>query len=176
VRRKTIAVLGLTFKPNTDDMREAPSLSIITGLQDAGAKVRAYDPEGMDQAQKLLADVKYAPDPYACVEGADALVIVTEWDAFRALDLRRVKGLMRVPIVVDLRNIYMPDELCRHGFAYFGVGQPQEGGPRTAFWTRRTQEVRVNAAAPMPHFTAEVDTAPRHSDGKVAPIRIAKEG
>src|SRR5215211_4469374 len=122
VRGKTIAVLGLTFKPNTDDMREAPSLSIITGLQDAGAKVRAYDPEGMDQAQKLLADVKYAPDPYACVEGADALVIVTEWDAFRALDLRRVKGLMRVPIVVDLRNIYTPDELCRHGFAYFGVG------------------------------------------------------
>src|SRR5829696_1690387 len=119
---KTIAVLGLTFKPNTDDMREAPSLSIIAGLQDAGAKVRAYDPKGMDQAQKLLEDVKYAPDPYACVEGADALVIVTEWDAFRALDLRRVKGLMQVPIVVDLRNIYTPDELCRHGFAYFGVG------------------------------------------------------
>src|SRR5215217_2859932 len=125
VRGKTIAVLGLTFKPNTDDMREAPSLSIITGLQDAGAKVRAYDPEGMDQAQKLLGDVEYAADPYACAEGADALVIVTEWDAFRALDLERIRDALKQPVLVDLRNIYRADDLAEHGFTYVSVGRPE---------------------------------------------------
>ena len=123
VRGKTVAVLGLTFKPNTDDMRDAPSLAIIAALQDAGARVRAYDPEGMEQARTLLTDVDYAPDAYACVEGADALAIVTEWDAFRALDLVRIKRLMRTPVLVDLRNIYTPDEIRRQGFAYVGVGR-----------------------------------------------------
>jgi UDPglucose 6-dehydrogenase len=129
VRGKTVAVLGLTFKPNTDDMREAPSLSVIAALQDAGAKVRAYDPQGMDQAKALLAGVAYAHDPYGCAEGADALVIVTEWDLFRALDLARLKALLRQPVVVDLRNIYRPDEMARHGFTYVSVGRSSEGPP-----------------------------------------------
>ena len=123
VRGKTVAVLGLAFKPNTDDMREAPSLTIIAALQDAGARVRAYDPEGMEQARAVLDDVEYADDPYACAEGADALVIVTEWDAFRALDLDRIKRLMREPVLVDLRNIYRPDEMYRRGFTYLSVGR-----------------------------------------------------
>jgi len=122
VRGKRVALLGLTFKPNTDDMRDAPSLSIIAGLQDAGAQIVAYDPEGMEQARPLLQAVAYAEDAYACAEGADALVIVTEWNAFRALDLARLKGLMRAPVLVDLRNIYAPAETERHGFAYSGIG------------------------------------------------------
>jgi UDPglucose 6-dehydrogenase len=124
VRGKTIAVLGLTFKPNTDDMREAPSLSIIAALQDGGATVRAYDPEGMEQARRMLEGVEYAEDPYACAEDADALVIVTEWDAFRALDLDRIKGAMRQPVLVDLRNIYRPADLAEAGFTYVSVGRP----------------------------------------------------
>src|SRR5215212_1143327 len=103
VRGKIIAVLGLTFKPNTDDMREAPSLSIIAALQEAGAVIRAHDPEGVEQARAYLKDVTYAQSPYDCATGADALVIVTEWDAFRALDLERLKRLMRAPVLVDLR-------------------------------------------------------------------------
>ena len=122
VRGKRVALLGLTFKPNTDDMRDAPSLSIIAGLQDAGAAIVAYDPEGMEQARPLLDGVAYAEDAYACAEGADALVIVTEWNAFRALDLARLKGLMRAPVLVDLRNVYASGEAERHGFAYSGVG------------------------------------------------------
>ncbi|MCP2083389.1 UDP-glucose dehydrogenase family protein [Methylorubrum extorquens] len=122
VRGKRVALLGLTFKPNTDDMRDAPSLSIIAGLQDAGAQIVAYDPEGMEQARPLLQGVAYAEDAYACAEGADALVIVTEWNAFRALDLARLKGLMRAPVLVDLRNIYAPAETERHGFTYSGIG------------------------------------------------------
>ena len=124
VRGSTIAVLGLTFKPNTDDMREAPSIALITALQDAGAKVRAYDPEGMKQAHTILADVEYADSAYACIAGADALVIVTEWDAFRALDLQRVKALLKRPVLIDLRNIYRPEEVTRHGFTYEGLGRP----------------------------------------------------
>ena len=127
VRGKTIALLGLTFKPNTDDMRDAPSLAIVTALQDMGASVRAYDPEGMEAAARLLNDVTYAPNAYACVEGADALVIVTEWDAFRALDLDRIKGLLRAPVVVDLRNIYRPDDMKKRGFSYTGVGRGIKG-------------------------------------------------
>jgi UDPglucose 6-dehydrogenase len=123
VRGKTVAVLGLTFKPNTDDMRDAPSLAVIAALQDAGARVRAYDPEGMEQAKAVLTDVEYAPDPYACAEGADALAIVTEWDAFRALDLPRVKRIMRAPVIVDLRNVYRPHDMRRHGFAYVSIGR-----------------------------------------------------
>src|SRR5499433_2559747 len=123
LRGRTIAVLGLTFKPNTDDMREAPSIALITALHDMGASVRAYDPAGMEQARALLGDVTYCDDAYACAEGADALVIVTEWEQFRALDLARLKQVMARPVVVDLRNIYRPDELARHGFSYVGVGR-----------------------------------------------------
>ncbi len=124
VRDKTIAVLGLTFKPNTDDMREAPSLSIILALQDAGARVRAYDPEGMDQARSLLADVTLTDSAYDCIEGADAMVIVTEWNEFRGLDMRRAKSLLKQPVVVDLRNIYRPAVMAELGFTYSSVGRP----------------------------------------------------
>ncbi len=132
VRGRTIALLGLTFKPNTDDMREAPSLAIVTALQDAGALVRAYDPEGMANAKALLDDVTYCQDPYDCVEGADAVTIVTEWDMFRALDWDRVKRLLRQPVLVDLRNVYSPAEMTGRGFSYFSVGQAGggEGGAR----------------------------------------------
>jgi UDPglucose 6-dehydrogenase len=124
VRGKTIAVLGLTFKPNTDDMREAPSLSIITALQDAGAAVRAHDPEGVEQARSFLSDVSYAHSPYDCAAGADALVIITEWDAYRALDLERIRDSLAAPVIVDLRNIYPPEDMHRRGFAYTSVGRP----------------------------------------------------
>ncbi|KLK93392.1 UDP-glucose 6-dehydrogenase [Microvirga vignae] len=125
VRGKTIAILGLTFKPNTDDMREAPSIAIITALQDAGARVRAYDPEGIEQAQLVMGNVEYADDPYSCAEGAAALVIVTEWDAFRALDMRRLKNIIPSGIVVDLRNIYHPDEMAEYGFTYRSIGRAE---------------------------------------------------
>lgn len=123
VRGKTIAVLGLTFKPNTDDMRDSPAISVIQTLQDAGAVIRAYDPEGVEQARHVLDHVDYCDGPYQAIEGADALAIVTEWDAFRALDLARVKSLLRSPIVVDLRNIYDRAAMEAAGFAYTGVGR-----------------------------------------------------
>ncbi|HWW65413.1 MAG TPA: UDP-glucose/GDP-mannose dehydrogenase family protein [Sphingomonadaceae bacterium] len=123
VRGKTVALLGLTFKPNTDDMRDAPSLSIVRALEDGGASVRAYDPEGHEQARPLLAGVAFAEGPYAAAEGADALVIVTEWDEFRALDLKRMAGLLRQPVLVDLRNVYPPEEVARAGLVYVGVGR-----------------------------------------------------
>jgi len=125
VRGSTIAVLGLTFKPDTDDMREAPSVSIITALRDSGAKIRAFDPEGMKHARSILGDIECANDAYSCMEGADALVIITEWDAFRKLDLQRVKSLLRKPVVADLRNIYQPEEMARLGFSYVSVGRPK---------------------------------------------------
>ncbi|MBV8834974.1 MAG: UDP-glucose/GDP-mannose dehydrogenase family protein [Alphaproteobacteria bacterium] len=125
LRDKTIAVLGLTFKPNTDDMRDAPSIAIVTALQDMGAKVRVYDPIGMEQARHVLGDVVYCDSPYSCAEGAHALVLVTEWEQFRALDLKRVKDLMASPILVDLRNVYQPDDVARQGFVYDSVGRPK---------------------------------------------------
>ncbi|GAC1334820.1 MAG: hypothetical protein NVSMB26_18210 [Beijerinckiaceae bacterium] len=125
IRGKTIALLGLTFKPNTDDMREAPSLALVAGLQDLGARVRAFDPEGLANARDLLHDVDYAEDAYACASGADALVIVTEWDLFRALDLERIKTALKAPLIVDLRNIYEPADMRRRGFNYVSVGRPQ---------------------------------------------------
>jgi UDPglucose 6-dehydrogenase len=127
LRSKTVAVLGLTFKPNTDDMREAPSLALITALQDMGARIRVFDPVGMGQAQAHLTDVTYCKDAYDCAEAADALVIATEWEEFRALDLERVRDLMACPVIVDLRNIYPPEQVYRHGFAYVGVGRPASG-------------------------------------------------
>lgn len=123
LRGKTVAVLGLAFKPNTDDMREAPSIPLIAALQDMGAKVRAYDPESMEQAKSQLSNVAFCQDAYTCAEGASALVIVTEWEQFRALDFKRLKGVMERPVLVDLRNIYQPDDVARHGFAYEGVGR-----------------------------------------------------
>ena len=122
-RGKTVAVLGLTFKPKTDDMREAPSIAVITALQDFGARVRVYDPVGMEQAKLVLSDVTYCQGPYEAAEGADALAIVTEWEEFRALDFRRLRALMRNPVLVDLRNIYVPEDVARAGFAYFSIGR-----------------------------------------------------
>ena len=127
VRGKTVAVLGLTFKPNTDDMREAPSIPLIAGLQEMGATVRAYDPVGMEQAKALMPTVTYCEGPYECVKQAHALVIVTEWEEFRALDLDRLKASMAPkPTVVDLRNIYRPDEMAKHGFVYESIGRPSK--------------------------------------------------
>ena len=125
-RGKTIAVLGLTFKPNTDDMREAPSIPLITALQDMGAKVRAYDPTGMEQAKGLIGNVTFCKDAYDCAEGAAVLVIVTEWEQFRALDFARLRKVMERPVLVDLRNIYRPEEVARHGFIYDSVGRPKK--------------------------------------------------
>lgn len=124
VRGKTIAVLGLTFKPNTDDMREAPSIPLVTALQDMGAKVRVYDPVGMEQAKGMLTDVAYADNAYSCADGASALVIVTEWEQFRALDFHRLKKIMERPVLVDLRNVYRADEVARYGFSYESIGRP----------------------------------------------------
>lgn len=120
---KTVAVLGLAFKPETDDMREAPALGIIRSLVADGAKVRAYDPVAMSEAKKLLPDIEYAEDEYTAVTSADALVFVTEWNQFRALDLARIRDLMTTPKVADLRNIYDPDDMKELGFEYVGVGR-----------------------------------------------------
>ena len=129
VRGKTIGVLGLTFKPNTDDMRDAPAIAIVQALQDAGAIVRAYDPEGMAAAAPLLGEIAYTDSAYAAAEDASAIVIVTEWDAFRALDFARLKAAMAMPVLVDLRNIYRADDLAAAGFAYRSVGRPGDGEP-----------------------------------------------
>jgi UDPglucose 6-dehydrogenase len=120
---KTVGVLGLTFKPNTDDMRDAPSLAIIPALQAKGARVQAFDPEGTHEARMLLKDVSLKENPYDAAEGADVLVIITEWDQFRALDLDRIKLLMNRPALVDLRNIYQPADMRARGFDYTSVGR-----------------------------------------------------
>jgi UDPglucose 6-dehydrogenase len=125
VAGKTVAVLGLTFKPNTDDMREAPSLAIIPALRAEGARIRAYDPEGGREASKLL-DVDLGSDAYEAVSGADGVVILTEWNEFRALDLARMKTLLKRPLIVDLRNIYRPQQMAEAGFEYFSVGRPPD--------------------------------------------------
>ena len=119
-----IAVLGVTFKPNTDDMRDAPSLVILPALQQAGATIRAHDPAGAEQAKPLLPGVTFHEHAYGCLEGADAVVLLTEWEAYRALDLERVRSLLRRPVFVDLRNVYRPDEMARHGFRYVSIGRP----------------------------------------------------
>jgi UDPglucose 6-dehydrogenase len=122
-RGKKAALLGLTFKPNTDDMRDSPAIAVAQTLMDAGVTVAAYDPEGMEQARPLLPEVTMCDSPYAAIEGADVVVIVTEWDAFRALDLKRVKELANAAVMVDLRNIYTPDDMRAAGFAYSSVGR-----------------------------------------------------
>jgi UDPglucose 6-dehydrogenase len=125
LRGKSIAVLGVTFKPNTDDMRDAPSIPLITALQDMGAQVRAFDPVGMPQARKVLENVTFCDDAYDCAKGAHALVIVTEWEQFRALDLGEMASIMASSVIVDLRNIYSPEEVTRNGFHYCGIGRPK---------------------------------------------------
>ena len=124
VNGKTIAVLGLAFKPNTDDMRDAPSLDIIPALQAAGAKIKAFDPEAMTEASQLLSNVEFTTNAYECIEGCEAMVIVTEWDRFRALSMSRVKSALKTPVIVDLRNIYRPDEMADSGFQYTSIGRP----------------------------------------------------
>ena len=124
VAGKTIAILGLTFKPNTDDMREAPSLDVVPRLLEAGASVRTFDPAGMDEARPLLADVTWCEDSYGAMTGVDAVAILTEWNEFRALDLARTKSLLSAPLMIDLRNIYSPEEMARNGFDYISVGRP----------------------------------------------------
>ena len=124
VKGRTIGVLGLAFKQNTDDMRDAPSLDILPALQAAGAKVVAYDPEAMKEAAHLLKDITFADSAYKAVDGADAMVIITEWDQFRALDMDRIKAAMKSNVVVDLRNIYSPEDMRRRGFAYTSIGRP----------------------------------------------------
>jgi len=112
----------LTFKPETDDIREAPSLTIIPALQEGGADIHAVDPQGMKEAQKVLKDVTYENDPYSAVKGADAVVIMTEWNEYRAIDLVKLKELMKGNVFIDLRDIYSPESVTKHGFKYIGVG------------------------------------------------------
>ena len=126
---KTIAILGVTFKPNTDDMRDSPSLDIVASLQDAGATIRAYDPEGMEEAEVMMANVTWCADAYETMWGADAVSIITEWNQFRALDLERAKGLLKAPVMIDLRNIYDPEEMALAGFTYVSVGRARVNGP-----------------------------------------------
>jgi UDPglucose 6-dehydrogenase len=125
LRGKSIAVLGVTFKPNTDDMRDAPSIPLVTALQDMGAQVRVFDPVGMPQARKIFENVAFCDNAYDCAKGAHALVIVTEWEQFRALDLPKMASIMASSVIVDLRNIYSPEEVIRNGFHYCGIGRPR---------------------------------------------------
>ena len=120
---KKICVLGVTFKPNTDDMRDSPSIDIIAGLQKYGGFIQAYDPEGMEEANQMMVDVNWCDSAYEAIEGADALVIITEWNEFRGLDMKRVKSLMKTPILVDFRNIYNPDDMAETGIAYSCIGR-----------------------------------------------------
>ena len=145
LRGKTVAVLGLTFKPNTDDMRESPSIPTIVALQDMGAKVRVYDPVGMEQAKQVLSDVTYCQGPYDCVENADAAVIVTEWEQFRALDFEKMKSLMACPVIVDLRNIYRPEDMKKYGFALVGVGRPSTFQPAN-IWVQPDRRQTLSTA------------------------------
>jgi UDPglucose 6-dehydrogenase len=129
-RGANVALLGLTFKPNTDDMRDAPSISIVRALQDAGAQVRGYDPEGIEQAKQAMEGVAFFDNPYAAAEGADAVVLVTEWDVLRALDLERLARTMARPLFVDLRNVYPPEDVEEAGLHWFGIGRAPRGVSR----------------------------------------------
>ena len=147
LRGKTVAVLGLTFKPDTDDMREAPSIPLVTGLLDMGAKVRAHDPVGMEQARKELPEIDYADDPYACVKGADAMVVVTEWVQYRTLDMERLKREMKQPVVIDLRNIFEPAQMAALGFIYdcVGLGREESGVHRKLTGDRQIRQIPIPA-------------------------------
>jgi UDPglucose 6-dehydrogenase len=158
LRGKTVAVLGLTFKPNTDDMRDAPSIPLITALQDMGATVRVYDPVGMEQAKQVLADVTYCQGPYECVEDADAAVIVTEWEPFRALELERLRDVMACPVIVDLRNIYSPEEMKKQGFAYTCIGRAPTFQPANLLVSGYSpSSSRANAVAACDRTVAQVN-------------------
>ena len=135
VRGKTVAILGLTFKPNTDDMRDAPSIAIIQTLKDAGASIRAFDPEGMEMARSVIDGVEYCSDAYDAVAGAHCVALVTEWNAFRSLDLARVKAAMVNPVLVDLRNVYRRHEVEAAGFAYSSIGRPEDSGAHVGLTT-----------------------------------------
>jgi UDPglucose 6-dehydrogenase len=124
---RTIAVLGLTFKPETDDMREAPSLTILPALVEKGARVNAHDPQGESAARQLMPEIRYFDDPYEACRGADAVVLMTEWNQYRALDFEKIKTLLRCPVFVDLRNVYDPQTMTDLGFSYTGVGRPGQG-------------------------------------------------
>ena len=163
VRRKRIAILGLTFKPGTDDVREAASLVIIPNLEALGARVRAYDPAGVEQARKSLPRLRTAKDAYACTRQCDAVVILTEWEQFRTIDLDRLKAGLRTPIIVDLRNIYEPDEMARHGFQYTGVGRPALGGKSAA---RSVDELPPALASRRP-AAHDQDTGPLQARKKI---------
>ncbi|HZF95761.1 MAG TPA: UDP-glucose/GDP-mannose dehydrogenase family protein [Allosphingosinicella sp.] len=126
-RGKVVALLGLTFKPNTDDMRDAPSVSIVQALEDVGVAVRAFDPEGVEQARPMMPNVQFCRSPYEAAEGADAVVLVTEWDVLRALDLDRIAAAMRTPVLIDLRNVYPPEEVESAGLVWHGIGKPSRG-------------------------------------------------
>lgn len=126
VKGRTVGILGLTFKPNTDDMRDAPSLALIEELQKGGAIVRVHDPVGMDNARAMMKDVTFTKSAYECADGADVLTLMTEWDAFRALDFHELKRVMRAPALVDLRNVYRAEEVAKHGFRYVSIGRPAQ--------------------------------------------------
>jgi UDP-glucose/GDP-mannose dehydrogenase family protein len=172
LRGKTVGVLGLSFKPNTDDMREAPSLALITALQDMGARVRAFDPSGAAQARSLLDDVTYMDSAYDCADGADALVIATEWEQFRALDLGRLQDLMACPVIVDHRNIYRPEEMGQRGFAYVGVGRAPR---RRCSAARHPRAARVSKVPARPFTTTSRRNLPadRRSRWDAKPCRCA---
>jgi UDPglucose 6-dehydrogenase len=142
---KTLAVLGLTFKPNTDDMRDSPSLAILPALRESGATIRAFDPEGIAEAKRLMPELDYCADAYATMEGADALVLITEWNEFRGLDLERVKVLLRQPLVIDLRNIYKPEEMTAAGLTYHSIGRPAIDAPGGDPVAAKTAGLRVIA-------------------------------
>ncbi|MBV1702788.1 MAG: UDP-glucose/GDP-mannose dehydrogenase family protein [Hyphomicrobiales bacterium] len=149
VMGKRIAILGLAFKPNTDDMRESPALYVVNDLVEAGAEICAYDPQSMTHARAMLPQIEYAADPYSCLNGADALVIVTEWEPFRALDLSKVRKLLKVPLVVDLRNIYRAEDMARHGFVYFSIGRG-----------KLPEDLRANNIWNLPHEFYKSATSP----------------
>jgi UDPglucose 6-dehydrogenase len=128
VKGKTIGILGLAFKPNTDDMRDSPSLDVVPALLDAGATIKAYDPEAMEEAAKLLDGITYCKDAFGALEGADAMVLLTEWNEFRGLNLKRVKESLKSPVIVDLRNVYEPSEMREKGFEYSCIGRGTIGG------------------------------------------------
>ena len=169
LRGKTVAVLGLSFKPNTDDMRESPSLALITALQDMGASVRAFDPAAMEQAKALLNDVTYVESPYDCADGADALVIATEWEQFRALDLDRLHDLMACPVVIDLRNVYRSAEMGKYGFAHACIGRPLARPIAETSWPDRHANVG-GPSLPARRFPVSPQTSHTEVTGRKAVV------
>jgi UDPglucose 6-dehydrogenase len=175
LRGKTVAVLGLTFKPNTDDMRDAPSIPLIVALQDMGATIRAYDPAGMSEAKQILDNVTYARDAYECVDNADIAVVVTEWEQFRALDFERVKVSRACPAIVDLRNIYRPEDMTRLGFAYVGVGRSStfQPAPLPRYGEPASRPALVTAQADASSTPDAYQNGSEPVVSKIHPIQMA---